>query len=140
MAIRLSASGAGKLTSGSLTLLALSDCAHIFRATAEANPSRPLGWTWSYAKKTSNNNLRVHLRSQHPKEYIDACKANGWSIAIKELRPKDAKVAVQKTLDLHLTPRAEAFSKHTFNAHLLNFIVADDQVSGPSIIMHLTAV
>ncbi|KAG8984531.1 hypothetical protein FRB94_006658 [Tulasnella sp. JGI-2019a] len=58
------------------------------RDMAQKKPGK-VNWCWVYSKKTANNNLHVHIKNHHAKEYIETCTAKGWPIAIKELQVKD---------------------------------------------------
>lgn len=83
----------------------------------------------TYLRSTANGNLRHHLESHHEAKYVEVCASKGWKIQLAKRAAREA--LTQTTLDLHtqlnVTPRP-SFSPKLFLQHLVNFIVADDQV------------
>jgi hypothetical protein len=85
-----------------------------------------------YSSKSSNTTLRNHLESNHKAEYLRMCEANQWV----NMLPKMKKELELKREADNLAgggggsggPRP-TFSQSQFLKSLVNFIVADDQVS-----------
>jgi len=74
-------------------------------------------WTFSY--KSSNTTLHNHLDKIHPEEYLKCVHRGLWP---NQLPSRDM------TIEIHVSPDRVAFSQTEFWIHLVNFIVADDQV------------
>jgi hypothetical protein len=98
-------------------------------------------------------NLHLHLESCHEEEYVRVCTENDWPMQLakrkrREMECRKASSSMQSTLDgvalpgqcVHLfcqiitnttftgVVNRVAFSQLAFMRHLVNFIVADDQV------------
>jgi hypothetical protein len=80
-----------------------------------------------YAVSTANSNLHTHLESYHKKEYVQVCEQNGWGLQLPKHKwhLELANLLKQSTLD------GIAVHANCILHHLINFIVADDQVAYP---------
>lgn len=78
-----------------------------------------------YSWTTATTNMRGHLEDRHKDEYLRMAEKDGWKIQLPKLRLAEAEATLVQRGD---RSRPE-FSKEAFLAHLVNFIVADDQVS-----------
>ena len=100
----------------------------IFRQQHANNPELVKGINWSFSSKTSNTSLRVHLECIHKTEYLELCKANGWSVML----PKTRKLALvrggSEGGQSGIGPPCPAFSQSQFLQSLVDFIISDDQV------------
>jgi hypothetical protein len=85
-----------------------------------------------YALSSGYSSLRVHLENKHKVEYLRLCREEGWRnqlpTAVKAAKASLAASRSQDPSGRHDVQR-QPFSQHTFIQHLINFIVADDQVS-----------
>jgi hypothetical protein len=77
----------------------------------------------SYSPKTATTGLRRHLTKKHVPEYAQACKDLGWDIH-RDPDP-DAGPLPAPARD----KERESFTSEGLLRHVINFIVADDQVS-----------
>lgn len=71
------------------------------------------------------------MENYHEDEYVEVCRVKGWDMKLAKRRARNAISKEQETLDLHLRPLPDrpAYSLESFHKQLINFIVADDQVS-----------
>jgi len=74
----------------------------------------------SFSATTSNGPLRNHLLSCHKDIYLQKCHEMGWKVP--GLKSKTG--TAPASCETQQTP----FPQNAFLQHLLNFIVADDQV------------
>jgi hypothetical protein len=99
------------------------------RAKCDASPTIWKGPNFTFSRMTGNTTLRGHLESIHETEYLELCAAKGWRMQLPK-RSKaitlegSSQAGVQGGQD---RPRPKFFQA-TFLRHLINFIVADDQV------------
>jgi hypothetical protein len=78
-----------------------------------------------YLQGTSNSGLRVHLEAFHHDEYVRVCQEKGWDNQLPSYKKTHATSASTTSAgQIHMP-----FSTKAFLEHLVNFIVADDQVS-----------
>lgn len=97
----------------------------ILRQAKEADPSN---WSsrirYEYSQKTSTTSLRPHIEKYHLELYLTLAKEKGWKILlpglVSQARSNEAATSQGE--------RPDTFNESTFHQHLLNFIVADDQV------------
>jgi hypothetical protein len=89
--------------------------------TSSPNPPR-----YEFSLSSSNTTLRGHLQREHKDDYIHVCQGKGW---------KNQLLSTKFESEAGSEPSAgagrfrTAFSSKAFMEHLINFIVADDQVS-----------
>ena len=83
-----------------------------------------------YSSKSSTTTLRPHIKKYHLPIYLVEQKAHGWKILLRGL-VSQARSQVTSTTELHQGEVRDKFSKAAFHRHLINFIVADDQVCFP---------
>jgi hypothetical protein len=96
-----------------------------FRDHHEANPTLPL-WKYEYTPGQGYSGLRGHIERYHEEEYLKACQDNGWRVMLPSWLKKekaDKEVALQDS-----STARTVFTPETFLQHLINWIVADDQV------------
>ena len=85
---------------------------------------------FEFSPHSSTTTLRKHIENYHEQEYSDICSSNGW----KNQLPKRAAVLAAQaaqaagTTDPKLSSR-EPFSNEAFLHKIINWVVADDQVS-----------
>jgi hypothetical protein len=92
-------------------------------ALEAAPPSRTP--RFDYSPHCSNSSLRLHLENEHKEEYIRLCKEKGWKNQLPKSRTADLEpVHAGATQAFSRTK----FTQEAFLDHLVNFIVADDQV------------
>lgn len=80
--------------------------------------------SFRFQPATSNSSLRKHLKSQHEAEYTRICSANGWKNQLPGVREQSAieQSGITKV-------DRENYSEDLFLEKIVNWIVADDQVS-----------
>lgn len=74
---------------------------------------------------TSTTSLRPHIEKYHLEEYLALAKQRGWNILLPGL-VSQANSAAEATASQVEQPKK--FNESIFHQHLLNFIIADDQV------------
>jgi hypothetical protein len=72
-----------------------------------------------YAATTSTSVVCDHLQQYHTPEYVDICKKHGWPVKIKVKADAEGEVCAPWP----------AFTLSRFKSTLVNWIVANDQVS-----------
>lgn len=77
-----------------------------------------------YSKTTSTTSLRPHLARHHADLYLRLAKERGWEVQLPGYR---SQAQSQAASDASAPPLVQ-FSEERFQQHLLNFIIADDQV------------
>ena len=98
------------------------------RNAKEADPARwPSTIKYEYSPKTSTSSLRPHIERHHLQLFQQLAKERGWKILLPGL-VSSARLQAS-IVDAAQGEQFEAFDKDTFHRKLLNFIVADDQVS-----------
>ena len=85
------------------------------------------GTNFTFSVNTSNALLHGHLEKYHTDEYVQVCKDNRWPVLLPKLWQQITKVSIGSSGDPDGWPCPE-FSRQTFLCHIINFIVADDQV------------
>lgn len=82
---------------------------------------------FTFSPSTGNSTLRSHLEKLHTDEYERVCAANGMTTkrARMEQLTTDASLGPPGNLD---GPPRPQFTRQTFLRHIINFVVADDQV------------
>lgn len=97
------------------------------REAKEADPSKWLSSTrYEYSQKTSTTSLRPHVEKYHLELYKTLAKQKGWKILLPGLLSQARSQATNEATSQGERP--DKFDERTFHQHLLNFIVADDQV------------
>ena len=87
----------------------------------------PASLKYIYGTKTSNTSLRPHLEKVHFELYMQLKKDNGWKT---QLPGQATEARSQATSGSNSAQGVQdVFDEHTFHRYLVNFIVADDQVS-----------
>lgn len=98
------------------------------RAALDADPGK---WdrkvNYLYSSKSSTTTLRPHIEKYHLPIYLVEQKARGWKILLPGL-VSQARSQATSTTELHQGEVRDKFSEAAFHRHLINFIVADDQV------------
>lgn len=83
-------------------------------------------WNATYKPSTGYTALRGHLERHHEEEYLKACQENGWKVMLPTWLKKE-KATLNATLQEVQSNRVP-FTQEEFLQHLVNWIVADDQV------------
>jgi hypothetical protein len=94
-----------------------------------ANPSKAMGLNYQFATSTSNSTLRGHLQKYHDDEYTRLKQERGWQGKLPRMQALE--LSRQSTLDSVVQAGVEnrvKYSKPALLRHLIDFIVADDQV------------
>jgi len=76
----------------------------------------------TYAKSTSTTILCAHLNRDHLELYLHAVQENGWDFS------SHARSQAQSEAAASGVRQPDEFTKRSFQRHILDFIVADDQV------------
>lgn len=82
---------------------------------------------FTFSSTTGNSTLRKHLVKAHEDEYEQFCAANGMTTQRARMEQLTADASTGPPGDPDGRPRAQ-FSRQTFLHHIVNFVVADDQV------------
>lgn len=80
-----------------------------------------------FSHTTSNTSLRPHIERNHLDIYLRVAKERGWTHELPGLKAQARSQAASDASALQVAPLVQ-FSEERFHQHLLNFIVADDQV------------
>src|ERR1700735_986452 len=92
----------------------------------DKDPSNwPSSRRYVYSKGTSTSSLRPHIEKYHLDKYKKIAKEGCWKILLPGLVSQSRSEAMAATIQ---EGQPDKFDEHTFHKHLLNFIVADDQV------------
>jgi hypothetical protein len=83
-------------------------------------------WNATYKASTGYTALRGHLERHHEEEYLKACQENGWKVLLPTWLKKE-KATLDATLQEVHSNRVP-FTQDEFLQHLVNWIIADDQV------------
>lgn len=78
---------------------------------------------FDYSSSTSTSTLRKHLMKKHEKEFVEACVKFNWDVPQPQ---SDGNMGPISSAPL---PGREPFSSEALLKHIINFIIADDQVS-----------
>lgn len=109
----------------SLVLFQLAYRENAYRDTKEAEPDQ---WKsnirFEYSTKTSNTSLRPHIERYHLDLFLQLAKEKEWKILLPGLVSQARSEATSAAAE-----RRGQFDEYNFHEHLVNFIVADDQVS-----------
>lgn len=109
----------------------------ILRKAKEADPSKwPSSTRYEYSHTTSTTSLRPHIEKHHLELYLTLAKEKGWNILLPGLVSQARSQATTKAATSE-GGRPDKFDERTFHQHLMNFIVADDQVCSHSIFLCL---
>jgi hypothetical protein len=84
-----------------------------------SNPTSVLH-TFQFQPTTSNSSLRKHLKSHHEEKYNEICSSNAWKNQLPGI--------VQSGITTKKVDR-EKYTEELFLQKIVNWIVADDQVS-----------
>jgi hypothetical protein len=71
--------------------------------------------------------LRPHIELHHVVLYTQLAKAHGWKIQLPGLMRSQSALTDNAASPAN-SQREDKFSQRSFHEHLVNFIVADDQV------------
>ena len=83
---------------------------------------------FTFSPNTGNATLQLHLERHHTDEYVRICGEKGWPIKLTKMRQEQtAEVSIGQADTQGSLPRPK-FSRQTFLRHIINFIIADDQV------------
>lgn len=108
------------------------------RAALDSDPSK---WdpkiNYLYSIKSSTTTLRPHIEKYHLPIYLVEQKARGWKILLPGLVSQARSQATSAT-DLQQGEVRDRFSEAAFHRHLINFVVADDQVCFPFLVRFMT--
>ena len=93
----------------------------------------PASWpshqTFRYSGSTSTTSLRPHIVRMHRDLYLRIYKAKGWTILPGLASQVQSQAAKEASASRDTRPHGRVeFSGQKFHQHLLNFIIADDQV------------
>jgi len=81
---------------------------------------------FSFSVNTANATLHGHLEKHHADEYMQVCKDNGWKILLPKMwQMTEASTGPPSEPGFHTHSE---FSRQMFLQHIINFVVADDQV------------
>lgn len=101
----------------------------------QKDPKKAVTIKFHFSPHTSNPSLRCHLDNHHRKAYEIFCKENKYPNQLpsfKHISAAGGQAALDDAGRSDLRPRMK-FSAPHFIKHLVNFIVADDQVSAMSL-------
>ena len=84
----------------------------------------PVDRKYIFSGKTSNTSLRPHLEKYHCSPYMQMKALHGWPTNL----PGQASQMTTGATPAQVIRPTDVFSEQTFHRHLINFIVADDQV------------
>jgi len=90
----------------------------IHRKIKDTNPMLEVP---TYLKSTSTTVLCQHLNVKHLEIYQRAAQENGWDISQARSQARREAAALQ-------LGRQDEFTERLFHKHLLDFVIADDQV------------
>jgi hypothetical protein len=82
---------------------------------------------FTFSSTTGNSTLRKHLVKEHEDEHERVCAANGMTTQRARMEQLTADASTGPPHDPDGRPRPQ-FSRQTFLRHIINFVVADDQV------------
>lgn len=85
--------------------------------------------TFKFQPATSNLSLRKHLKSQHEGEYTRICSANGWKNQLPGIREQSQAANASEQSGFTTKVGRESYTEDSFLEKIVNWIVADDQVS-----------
>ncbi len=81
---------------------------------------------FSYSKTTSTTSLRPHIERNHLELFLCIAKKNNWKHSLPGLMSQARSQAASEASSSQV--RRVKFNEQNFHQHLINFIVADDQV------------
>jgi hypothetical protein len=84
----------------------------------------PVDRKYIFSGKTSNTSLCPHLEKYHCSPYMQMKALHGWPTNL----PGQALQMTTGATPAQVIRPTDVFSEQTFHRHLINFIVADDQV------------
>ena len=87
-----------------------------------------LGVNWTFSEKSSNPVLRGHLDKYHRNAYYAFCEANDCENQLPSFNQAKAKEA-QNLGSTQVAQRQVKFTVPQFIKHIVDFIMADDQVN-----------
>jgi len=92
------------------------------REAQELDPEKfPSNIRWQYEHTTGTGGLRKHIKNLHLELYRDLCNEHN-------IQPSEAIVENTSKVGPMLPTSREPFNQENFLCHIVNFIVADDQV------------
>jgi hypothetical protein len=89
------------------------------------NPNPP---KYEISPSSSNTTLRGHLQREHKEDYIRVCLERGWKNQLPSAK-FESEAGSERSAGTGQF--CTTFSSKAFMEHLINFIVADDQVIKP---------
>ena len=87
------------------------------------------GVNWTFSSKTGNTSLQTHLESIHRTEYLELCEDKGWVNMLPKMRKDVGSGAGNAGGGGDGGAPRDTFSQSRLLQYLVNFIVANDQVS-----------
>jgi hypothetical protein len=105
-----------------LTWLRLTDKESLIREKNASSSEPPK----DFAPSSSNTTLQAHMEREHKEDYIWVCLQKGWKNQLPSMKFKSEAGMEPADAGGQSCP---AFSPKAFVRHLINFIIADDQVS-----------
>lgn len=84
---------------------------------------------FKFSPTTANATLRSHLEKFHADEYVRICREKRWPIMLAKMRQEQSAGASADRGGVQGSNPRPPFSRQTFLHHIINFIVANDQVS-----------
>jgi hypothetical protein len=82
---------------------------------------------YEYSVNSSNTSLRPHIEIHHLLLYTQLAEKYGWKIQLPGLM-KSRSALTDGAPSPANSQREDKFTERSFHEHLVNFIVADDQV------------
>lgn len=100
----------------------------VIRPIHDADPSKwPNSKTYIYSKNTSSSSLCPHIEKYHLDLFKTLAQERGWKIYLPGLVSQANSQANAEAGGV-ASNQPDNFNEQSFHQHLLNFIVADDQV------------
>ena len=102
----------------------------VLRILRDADPSQwPPNRRYIYSKNTSTSSLRPHIEKYHLELFKTLAQERGWRILLPGLVSQARSQASAESANQGVaSEQPDKFNESSFHEHLLNFIVADDQV------------
>jgi hypothetical protein len=93
---------------------------------------------YTFSPQTANATLRNHLQNYHAEEYLRLCAEGKWSNQLPKLHANTITDGSNGPRDASNKRPRPTYSRTTFLTHIINFIVADDQVMLNKLNVHHT--
>ena len=99
-----------------------------FRRKHETEPTSMRNINFSFSMNTANTMLRGHLEENHADKYVQVFKDNRWTMLLPRMwQMAMGEVSMGPPSEPGSHPCSE-FSCQMFLQHIINFIIADNQV------------